>query len=148
MAEILTFRIVEVGSDDYHRMVALRNKVLREPLGRRLTPEELARDTAYTQLAAFNPAGEVVATVLIDGKKHPEYHRARQVSVHPDLRGQDIGTRIMEKAHDIMREEGATRCMLHARDTAVRFYEKLGYVAEGDYFEDVGVPHILMYKQL
>jgi len=37
---------------------------------------------------------------------------------------------------------------LHARDTAVGFYEKRGYVREGDFFLEVSLPHITMTKSL
>ena len=37
---------------------------------------------------------------------------------------------------------------MHARDTAVPFYEKLGYLCCGEPFEEVGIAHIKMQKQL
>jgi predicted GNAT family N-acyltransferase len=35
---------------------------------------------------------------------------------------------------------------LHARIVAVGFYEKMGYVRQGELFTEVGIPHVLMQK--
>jgi predicted GNAT family N-acyltransferase len=37
---------------------------------------------------------------------------------------------------------------LHARETAVGFYEKLGYVVSGERFTEVGIPHWYMQKNM
>jgi predicted GNAT family N-acyltransferase len=38
--------------------------------------------------------------------------------------------------------------MMHARTTAVGFYEKLGYKRMGDEFEEVTISHYVMEKDL
>jgi predicted GNAT family N-acyltransferase len=38
--------------------------------------------------------------------------------------------------------------VLHARETAVPFYLKLGYEVVGGQFEEVGIPHFKMEKKL
>ena len=38
--------------------------------------------------------------------------------------------------------------VLHARETAVGFYEKLGYKTSGDKFIEVTIPHFPMQKEL
>ncbi|HRF26714.1 MAG TPA: GNAT family N-acetyltransferase [Ferruginibacter sp.] len=37
---------------------------------------------------------------------------------------------------------------MHARDSAVGFYEKLGYKVIGEGFMEVNLPHHLMVKEL
>ena len=37
--------------------------------------------------------------------------------------------------------------MLDAQLQAMKFYERLGYVAEGPVFDDAGIPHRLMLKR-
>ncbi len=37
---------------------------------------------------------------------------------------------------------------MHARKTAVGFYEKLGYFSTGGEFEEVTIPHNIMEKKL
>ena len=37
---------------------------------------------------------------------------------------------------------------LHARENVHKFYFKLGYRIEGDLFEEVGIPHYKMVKDI
>jgi predicted GNAT family N-acyltransferase len=37
---------------------------------------------------------------------------------------------------------------MHARKTAVVFYEKLGYTSTGNEFTEVSIPHFVMEKRL
>jgi predicted GNAT family N-acyltransferase len=138
---------VAFASDDYDKMVALRNAVLRVPLGRVLKPEELARDAQYTHLAAFNTAEEAIGTVLLSGESNIQA-RARQVAVRADMQGQGIGAKLMAYAEAEATMRGFAEMILHARNSAVHFYASIGYVAEGDFFEEAGIPHIFMRKKL
>jgi len=45
-------------------------------------------------------------------------------------------------------EMGYREIVLHARESAVRFYESVGYVAEGEAFTEVTIPHRKMVKRL
>ena len=74
--------------------------------------------------------------------------RMRQVAVETDLQGAGIGRILVERSEEIARREGAKEMRLHARDTAIPFYEKLGYDAIGDLFAEIDIPHLLMRKRL
>lgn len=126
-------------------MVRLRNIVLRRPMGRVQLPSELAKDVKFQHVAAFD-GEDVKATAMLDiqGDKV----RIRQVSVHPDLRGKGVGAGIMAFAENLAKQLGATVSVLHARETALAFYERIGYVTEGDFFEESGLPHVKMSKKL
>ena len=56
----------------------------------------------------------------------------------------------MGELEDVAAAEGADEVWLHARDTAFGFYERLGYVPEGEIFvsELTGIPHRTMRKRL
>jgi predicted GNAT family N-acyltransferase len=43
---------------------------------------------------------------------------------------------------------GKSRIMLHARETAIPFYQKLGYEVTGEPLTEVGLPHRIMEKLL
>jgi predicted GNAT family N-acyltransferase len=45
-------------------------------------------------------------------------------------------------------EAGVRVVLLHARVSVLGFYAKLGYLAEGDDFPLVGIPHRAMRKRL
>ena len=72
----------------------------------------------------------------------------RQLAVVPDLQRQGIGKALVEYSEALARQNGYRRMILHARETAVAFYEKLGYSRFGDQFEEVTIPHWAMEKQL
>jgi predicted GNAT family N-acyltransferase len=54
----------------------------------------------------------------------------------------------MHFAENLAKDSGGREIMMHARKTAIGFYEKLGYTAEGDEFSEVGIPHVEMRKSL
>jgi len=51
-------------------------------------------------------------------------------------------------AENLAKDAGGKEVMMHARKTAMGFYEKLGYAAVGDEFSEVGIPHVEMKKNL
>ncbi len=54
----------------------------------------------------------------------------------------------MRYAEVFLAQKGYREIILHARQRAVAFYEKLGYRKEGDLFIEVTLPHFLMRKEL
>jgi ribosomal protein S18 acetylase RimI-like enzyme len=72
----------------------------------------------------------------------------RQVAVAPGMQGQGIGRKLVEYAEEFARDGGFDLMLLHARETAVPFYEKLGYRRLGQRFEEVTLPHWAMVKEL
>lgn len=143
----LILRVVEYGSSDYDKMVALRNTVLRIPLGRNLSAEELALDVDFVHLAALNAQGEVLGTVMLHRLSDTQV-RMRQVSVRADMQGTGVGKKLMAFAEKESLKAGYNSALLHSRDNAVMFYNRIGYVVQGDFFEESGIPHITMIKQL
>ncbi len=71
-----------------------------------------------------------------------------RVAVLKSHRGKGVGKQILRSALEISREAGLTRAKLEAQTTAIGFYEDLGFVAEGEEFLDVGIPHRLMTREL
>lgn len=147
MDEQIILKQVDYASSDYEKMVGLRNAVLRIPFGRILKPEELERDKAFTHFVAFNAASEVVGTVLLS-EHSPQEMRARQVAVRADMQGKGIGAKLFVHVEGEARKHNYAEMVLHARNAAIPFYERIGYIAEGDFFEEVGIPHIMMRKVL
>jgi predicted GNAT family N-acyltransferase len=42
---------------------------------------------------------------------------------------------------------GGERQIVHAQVRARGFYEKMGFIAEGDVYQDAGIPHITMVHE-
>lgn len=122
----------------------LREDVLRKPLGLSLTNEDLSGEKEEIVLAALEET-EVVGCVLLrllpNGKA-----RLRQMAVAPNWQGRGIGKALLEAAEAVAIDKDALFMELHARETAISFYENTGYHTSGKPFEEVGIPHIKMEK--
>ena len=137
---------IQYGSPDYAAAFTLREEVLRKPLGLSLNNETLAQECEYFHLVC-HLGGELVACLVLLPKEEGTIGM-RQVAVAPQLQGRGIGRALVEFAEQFARERGFTLMMLHARDTAIPFYEKLGYECVGEPFVQVTIPHRVMQKKL
>ncbi|CAK4257218.1 unnamed protein product [Aphanomyces euteiches] len=123
-------RDIKFGSPEYEAAVQLREEVLRKPLGMRLNPEDLAKEHSDIHIGVFSE-GSIVASVML---------RPAQ----PIAWMKQSGSQSPSRA----RAEKFTEIRLHARETAVPFYEKLGYTVFGERFELAGTVRLSMYKFL
>ncbi|MBX0323417.1 GNAT family N-acetyltransferase [Halomicroarcula sp. F13] len=74
--------------------------------------------------------------------------RIERVAVLDSHRGEGLGVRVMDAAETTAREQGATAAFLHGQLRVQEFYESIGYEAEGETFEEAGIPHVEMVKPL
>ena len=113
------------GSPEYWATVALRDSVLRKPLGLQFSAEELRAEADSRHVACYRGDRLVACLVLcpIEGGDV----RMRQLAVVPEVQRQGIGTALVDYSEVLARRMGYRRMILHARETAVAFYEKLGY---------------------
>ena len=142
----IEFKIIEVGSDWHRKEWALRDEVLRRPLGRALSATDIERDKEGVHFVAVLD-GEVVGCAGLYSQGEGAM-RLRQMAVSPRLQRQNIGARLLRFAEDWARENGVLRIETHARVVARGFYERCGYEAYGDVFEEISIPHIKMRKPL
>lgn len=138
--------MVEHGSDDYKQTVELRRRILRTPLGLDFTWEELASEAEDIHLAAFRDG--VLVACLVLTLVGDETVKMRQVAVDSELQGTGIGSELVRRSEVVARDDGFSEMVLHARDTAVPFYLRLGYEVVGEPFEEVSIPHLAMRKSL
>ena len=69
-----------------------------------------------------------------------------RVAVLKSHRGQQLGLGIMQALIQACCEMGSERQVLSAQLPARGFYEKLGFTAYGDVYDDAGIPHIAMER--
>lgn len=141
----MVFREIAFGTDEYRLERDLRNEVLREPLGLSLTAEELAKEQDQLHFGLFGPDDRLVGCAVAV-RISPTEARIRQMAVSPNHQRRGLGKRIMKELESNLRSRGFTNLVLHARASAVGFYEKLGYTVVGDEFMDVTVAHFRMVK--
>lgn len=140
------FRLVPHGSAEYDQLVELRRLVLRIPLGLDFSPEQLAAENDDLHLSLWEgdrPVACMILTLL-----DAETVQMRQFAVDPTLQRTGLGTLLVDHAEQLARERGFHRMILHARESAVPFYLRLGYALEGEPFTEVGLPHRHMSKAL
>lgn len=142
----MALKIIDHGSREYQQMVQLRNDILRRPLGLQFTPDELEKEKEEILIGAFEEEKMLGCCMLI--KEAPGSVRLRQMAVLNNLQGKGIGRALMQFAENIARDRGFQKITMHARKTAVGFYEKLGYNVCGQEFEEVTIPHYVMEKLL
>jgi ribosomal protein S18 acetylase RimI-like enzyme len=141
-----TFRFIGLDAPEYAQELDLRWRVLRKPLG--FAPEAVAFpfEAESLHLVALD-AGRVMGCVLF----HPEgteTGRLFQMAVEPDRQGTGLGTTLVRALEAELARRGFREVILHARDSAVGFYARLGYAPVGPPYVEVGVPHQNMRRSL
>jgi GNAT superfamily N-acetyltransferase len=99
--------------------------------------------SAYNELLVAECDGQVVGTCQVFGVRQ-FHHRGglcaeiEGVHVHPDFRGNGIGSLLIRHAVDVARDWGSYRVQLtsnKSRTDAHRFYERLGFTATHEGFK-------------
>jgi len=73
-----------------------------------------------------------------------EHVKIGRVAVSAAARGKGVASRMMHHAMDLARARGETKFYLTAQTDKLALYEKLGFVAFGEEFQDGGMPHLAM----
>ncbi len=142
----MALRIIDYGSPEYDQMVRLRTELLRKPLGLVFDTEELEREQEDTLIGAFED--ERILGCCLLTRVDDRMIRLRQMAVQNNLQGKGVGRALMIFAENIARDMGYDVLMMHARATALGFYEKLGYVKKDGEFTELTIPHYIMEKSL
>ncbi|KIC96154.1 GNAT family N-acetyltransferase [Flavihumibacter solisilvae] len=142
----MALKIIDYGSPEYSQMIRLRNDILRKPLGLSFSQDELDREREEILIGAFEDEKMLGCCMLV--KEDNSIVRLRQMAVSNNLQGKGIGRALMNFAENIARDRGFKKLTMHARKTAVGFYEHLGYEVCGEEFQEVTIPHFVMEKKL
>ena len=137
---------IDYGSAEYNQMVQLRDQMLRKPLGLQFTPEELIEEKNELLIASFDE-DEILGCCMLK-PLDSETVRLRQMAVKDELQLKGIGASIIAFAENLAKDKGYSRIIMHARDSAIGFYEKFGYEIKGEKFIEVNIPHHIMEKEL
>lgn len=129
--------------DDYYR---LRYLVLRKPLGQPEGSERNEGDLTGEHFALYED--DVLRAIARLDTYVPTISQVRFVAVDTSIQGKGYGKLIMEAVENRSKETGNTKMILHARDYAVPFYEKLNYIiVEKSYKLFDVLQHYLMEKE-
>jgi predicted GNAT family N-acyltransferase len=121
---------------DIRRRVFIEEQAIPE------TEEWDDADSTATHFLAFGhdaPAG--TARLIAKGPSA----KIGRVAVLPSYRGTGLGRDLMVHILDHARTRGFTNSVIEAQVSVIPFYERLGYVAEGDAYDDgSGILHRVM----
>lgn len=131
----------------FPQVFALREKVLRLPLGLSLYNEDTSGDVADDVFIALTEEKEVIGCLMAKNLGQ-NLLKLRQMAVAEEWQGKGVGNLLMQKAEADAVAKGFKKIELHARQNAIGFYEQLGYKGSGELFMEVTIPHRTMEKFL
>lgn len=143
--EDLVIRHITI-ENDLCRAFKLREVVFMDEQGVSEAAEFDGLDDQCDHLLAMI-GNRAVGTLRIRKTGHRQA-KIERVAVAKRDRGRQIGARLMATALQLMPALGVRSVKLHAQTQAEHFYAKLGFVAEGDIFDEDGIPHIVMCSDL
>lgn len=144
----MNFKIIEYQTDEYQEMLALRTRILREPLGLIFTDQDIKMDKDDMLLGLILPEKQKMVACCILTRIDDKVVKMRQMAVDTDVQKSGLGTSMLSFAEYVAEREGFEKIVLHARKVAVDFYRKYDYKIIGDEFTEVGIPHFEMEKQI
>jgi N-acetylglutamate synthase-like GNAT family acetyltransferase len=143
----VVIRQIHITDSDYYKVYDLREEILRKPIGLSLKDEDLSGDALDTILIA-EEGEKVLGCVMLHPTEDNNIFKLRQMAVSGVLQGKGIGKMLVKAAEQKLLNIGVSRIILHARETAIGFYQKLGYAITSGLFIEVGIPHVVMQKDI
>ena len=147
----MTYTVTSVGLTD---IMQLRVAVLRK--GTPATDCNYPEDT-YPDVVHFGiiHEGTAIATSSWFMKECPETPgvlamQLKGMAVTNELQGAGLGSLLIDAGLALANERGATIAWARARDSAMGFYERLGFTSTGEGFIDgpTAMPHHIVVRSL
>jgi predicted GNAT family N-acyltransferase len=138
--------IITTAHPLYQQVIELRQRVLRAPLGLDIHNDDLQAETE--QIIFIYEKDNIVKGCVLLQQYDANTFKLRQMAVDTAEQGKGIGMELVNAADVYAVNFGKSRIMLHARETAIPFYLKLGYEVTGEPLTEVGLPHHVMEKLL
>jgi hypothetical protein len=149
---------VTVSQVPVERTLALRQAVLRpdQSLDDMALPGD--DDPATAAFAAIDVGGEVqsVARVALEAPPFSSQNlaptgtpawRLRSMATRPEVRGQGIGTAVLQACIDHVSRGGGGLLWCNARVPAVGLYRRAGFTTHGEEWVDPVIgPHVVMWR--
>jgi N-acetylglutamate synthase-like GNAT family acetyltransferase len=124
----------------------LRYAILRAPWGQVTGSEQTADEAQHQHFAYFDNANELLGVGRLD-LVDPLTTQIRFMAVADQQQGKGIGKVLMDEMESVSKEKGIQKIILHAREIALPFYQKLGYQLDAPSHLLFGeIQHFLMHK--
>ena len=142
----IQIKLINPNDKDYAKALALRLETLGEqPIALDINNQELNEQDDFHCLAYIND--EIIACVvltIIDSN----IIKMRQLGVKSSYRGLGISKQMIKYAETLVKTKNYQKIILNARTNVISLYESLGYKKTGNEFNEVGITHIAMYKNV
>lgn len=143
MQDVL-IREVDPQEPLFQSLLKGREEVLRRPLGLQLTSHDREGERQHRHYCLlWND--QMVAGVMAEPKGSYRW-QIRQMWVLSEHRSKGLGARLLSEVEERLRMEGARAFYMEARESAVPFYENLGFQISGHSFEKLEILHFPMEK--
>lgn len=144
----MEIRRVESDGKGFEDAVSVRRAVFIDEQDIPEDKELDGKDGDAAHFVAYD-GGTPVGTARLRGYDGPaETAKVERVAVRAERRTEGIGRRLMSAVEEAAREGTYTTVVLHAQIPVVPFYRKLGYETLGEAFEEAGIAHRKMRKEL
>ncbi len=139
---------IDFGSARYDELVELRYKVLLEPLGLKFLDSYREKEIEYLHIGCIESLDDRLVGGLMLVPVNDEEIRMMQVAVDGRYQREGVGHQMVAYAEKRAKEAGYSRLVMHSMLSVVHFYEKLGFKADGDIFEENGITFVKMVKDI
>jgi YbgC/YbaW family acyl-CoA thioester hydrolase len=126
---------------------AIRDAVFIQEQGIAAALEHDVADATALHAVAFNRLGGAVGTGRLLGAANG-VSKIGRMAVLASVRGAGIGKPLLAALVQAARSRGDSEVMLHAQASAVDFYRRAGFTAQGPAFEEAGISHQAMALSL
>lgn len=138
----MEIKIIEWNSKQYQELLELRDELLRKPLGMSIKDDNLEAEKNCLHIGCFDD-GELVGTCYYKPINDTTM-QMKQVAVKQTKQRMNIGSTMFLQTLELLKLRSITTINVHARINALGFYEKLGFIVDGEPFEEVGITHYCM----
>lgn len=128
---------------DRDDLLGIRRQVFIEEQGVPEARERDGLDVDCWHVLARDEAGRVIGC----GRLAPD-HKIGRMAVLPGNRGGGVGVALLRELIGRARVQGWPEVTLSAQVSAIGFYERAGFTAHGEVFDDAGLPHRAMSMTL
>jgi N-acetylglutamate synthase-like GNAT family acetyltransferase len=136
------------NKSEWEAYYKLRYDVLRAPWGQAKGSEQTADEATHQHFAFFDDANQIIGVGRLD-QTAPQVGQVRFMAVAANQQGKGIGKALMDEMQAICMTQGYLQIILHAREVALPFYQKLGYqLVEPSHLLFGEIQHYLMQKTL
>ena len=147
MDESSKLKVIAIESPaDMQRAYAIRRRVFIEE---QHVPEEIEMDADDTH--AFHALATLDTVPIGCGRmvRHGDAEvKIGRMAVLPEYRKSGVGARILLFLIERARSQGSRKAILHAQLTAEGFYLKQGFKPVGGVFDEAGIAHRKMEREL